>query len=110
MSKSDEKPERLEPFGFRKCAGVKGVDVPDPHLPRSPGHQREFCDGVKSRKQPSCSFAYHYNVHVALNLGDLSYRLGRRIVWDDLKGEAVGDKEANEMLQLNYRKPWVMPA
>jgi len=84
-------------------------ELPEPHLPRSPGHRREFLDCIKSRKQCSCSFDYHYNVHVALNLGNVSYRLGRRIVWDDEKGEAVGDKEANEMLEANYRKPWKLP-
>ena len=85
---------------------LKDVTPPEPYLPRSPGHQREFLDCVKSRKQCSCNFDYHYNVHVALNLGQLSYRLGRKVVWDARKVKVVGDREANQMLKLNYRKPW----
>jgi len=88
---------------------LKDVKLPEPYLPRSPGQQREFLDCVKSRKQCSCNVEYHYNVHVALNLGNLSYRLGRRLSWDAKKEEVVGDKEANEMLKPNYRKPWSLP-
>ena len=83
--------------------------LPDPYLSRSPGHQREFLDCVKSRQACSCSFDYHYNVHVALNLGNAAYRLGRKLVWDEERGDVVGDKEASEALQANYRAPWSLP-
>jgi predicted dehydrogenase len=84
-------------------------DLPEPYLDRSPGHQREFLDSIKSRKPCSCSVDYHYNVHVALNLGQAALELGRRLEWDDEKGEVVGDSEANDHLAVHYREPWKLP-
>ncbi|HOJ33982.1 MAG TPA: Gfo/Idh/MocA family oxidoreductase [Candidatus Hydrogenedentes bacterium] len=83
-------------------------DVPKT-LPRSEGHGREFLDCVKSRQRCSCDVEYHYNVHLPINLGGLSYKLGRKIYWDDAACEVIGDKEANEMLQPHYRRPWTLP-
>jgi predicted dehydrogenase len=78
-------------------------------IPASPGHGREFLDAVKSRRLCSCDVAYHYKVHLALNLGDLAYRLGRKIHWDTEKEEVSDDREANQLLQPDYRHPWRLP-
>jgi predicted dehydrogenase len=89
---------------------LKDVKLPEPSLPRSPGHEREFLDCVKSRKQPSCSVAYHYPLHIALNLGHIAMKVGRKVRWDEQKGEIVGDKEANRLVTPQYRAPWDLPA
>ena len=93
-----------------EASRIEGVELPEKSLPRrSPGHQREFLDCVKSRALPSCDVSYHYNVHVALNLGNASYALGRKLHWDEATGTIVGDREANEYIQPHYRKPWELP-
>jgi len=91
--------------------GDRLAEIPDvpQTLPRSPGHGREFLDCIKSRNLCSCDVEYHYNVHLPINLGTLAYRLGRKIHWNDEKCEVIGDKEANEMIQPHYRKPWALP-
>ena len=83
--------------------------VPASITPESPGHGREFLDAVKSRALCSCDVAYHYNVHVALNLGDLAYRVGRKIHWDAEREEVIDDREANRLLEPRYREPWRLP-
>ncbi len=88
---------------------LKDVALPDPWLPSSPGHEREFLDCIKSRERPSCDVENHYPLHVALNLGNLAYQLGRRIEWDAEREEVKGDREANELLKPNYRAPWTLP-
>ncbi|MFA0759792.1 MAG: hypothetical protein NOOUEUKL_002474, partial [Candidatus Fervidibacter sp.] len=35
--------------------------------------------------------------------------VGRKIVWDNAKGQIVGDSEANRLLTPTYRQPWVFP-
>jgi predicted dehydrogenase len=89
---------------------LKDVVLPEKTLPRSPGHDREFLDAIKSRTMCSCDVEYHYPLHVALNLGNLSLKLGRKLVWDAERERVVGDKEANKLIQPHYRSPWLMPA
>lgn len=87
------------------------TDLPDvPRtLPRSPGHQRNFVDCVKSREQAESNVDYALMLTTPLHLALLSFRLGRKLVWDDLRGQVVGDEVANRMLDVTYRRPWTMP-
>jgi predicted dehydrogenase len=97
---------KLVPEGDR----LKDVKLPEKSLPRSPGHEREFLDSVKSRKQPSCSFEAHLPLHTALNLGHVALKAGRKIHWDAQKGQVVGDREAQRIALPNYRSPWRLPS
>ena len=88
---------------------LKDVTLPDPWLPRSPGHDREFLDCMRSRELPSCDIEKHYPLHVAMNLGNIALKVGRKIRWDARKEVIVGDREANDLLEVNYRRPWSLP-
>ncbi|HZO88576.1 MAG TPA: Gfo/Idh/MocA family oxidoreductase [Chthonomonadaceae bacterium] len=87
---------------------VEGVNYPK-SVPDSPGHEREFIDGVKSRQECSCSFANHLPLHTAMNLAHLSLHVGRKLHWDAEKWEVVGDREANHLITPEYRAPWKLP-
>ena len=79
---------------------------PEKSIPASPGHEREWLDCVKSRKQPSCNVDYHYKVDLALTLANLSYRLGRSVHFDPQTERIVGDPEATKLARPVYRDPW----
>lgn len=90
---------------------VKGQRVtefkrPEPTIADSPGHLREFLDSVKSRKLATCDVEYGHRLTKAGLLGNIAYRTGRRVVWDDAREAIVGDKEAQGMVTRRYRKPW----
>ena len=85
---------------------LKGVDIPAPSIPSSPGQEREFLDSIKSRKQPPCSFEYHTPLAVALNIGQIALDSGRKVTWDAEAGKVVGDSVAERFARPNYRKPW----
>jgi predicted dehydrogenase len=87
----------------------KEDDVPKV-IPESPGHHREWLDGIRSRQQPSCHVGYHYKLDVALNLGMLSMKLGRSIRFDPATESIVGDAEAARLAIPQYRPPWKFPA
>ena len=87
---------------------MEGVTYPQAE-PRSPGHEREFIDGVKSRIECSCSFARHLPLHTALNLAHASLKLGRKLHWDDTRREVLNDPEANALLTPTYRAPYKLP-
>jgi len=104
----------LADYGSHKVVSeggrLKDFQPPAPSIPSSPGHDREFLDAIKSRKNPSCCFEYHKPLAVALDLAHISLRTGRKIHWDAASGRVIGDPEADKMTQPNYRKPWILPA
>ncbi|MDH5603974.1 MAG: Gfo/Idh/MocA family oxidoreductase [Cyclobacteriaceae bacterium] len=75
-------------------------------IPRSPGHQQNFVDSVKSRIQPESNLAYARNMTLPMHLGLISWRLGRKLQWDAGKELFIGDKEANSLLSRKKRKKW----
>jgi predicted dehydrogenase len=42
------------------------------------------------------------------HLANISYRVGRKLTWDDAKRSFVNDSEANKLLTREYRKPYVV--
>lgn len=89
---------------------LKNAEPPAPSIAPSPGHEREWLDSVKSRREPSCSVNYHYKVDLALTLANLSYKLGRSVRWDPATERIVGDPEATKRARPVYREPWRFPA
>ena len=69
-------------------------------------HVRNFLDCVKSRSQPSTSADITRGAHVACHAAAIAWRLGRKMTFDPLKEEFVGDEEANRMRSRPTREPW----
>ena len=88
---------------------MEGKEAPEPSIPPSPGHEREWLDSIKSRQQPSCSVFYHTKVDVPLVLANLSLKLGRSIRFDPATRTIVGDDEAARLAVPEYRAPWKFP-
>jgi predicted dehydrogenase len=88
--------------------GKSAADIPEvpKSLPRSPGHQQNFVDAVKSRSQPESNLAYVRGMTLPMHLGLISYRLGRKLMWNERKERFIGDPEANRLLSRKARKPW----
>ncbi len=82
-------------------------DVPQT-IPRSPGHQRNFVDSVKSRIHPESNLAYAREMTLPMHLGLISWRLRRPLDWDDEKERFIGDPAADYLLSRNYRAPWTL--
>lgn len=78
-----------------------------PHtIIRSPGHQQNFIDSVKSRKQPESNLAYVREMTLPMHLGLISWRLKRKLLWNANKEKVIDDKEANAFLKRKYRKEY----
>ncbi|MGC4037999.1 MAG: Gfo/Idh/MocA family oxidoreductase [Chitinophagaceae bacterium] len=75
-------------------------------IKRSPGHQQNFVDAVKSRTQPESNLEYARKLTLPMHLGMISYRLKRKLEWDSEKEKFLHDKEANGYLHREYRKKW----
>lgn len=86
---------------------MKDIDsVPIGTIPRSPGHQQNFIDSVKSRKQPESNLEYVRKMTLPMHLGLISWRLSRPLEWNEKKEKFKKDKEANLLLDRKYRKAY----
>jgi len=88
---------------------LEDVDEVPMSIPRSPGHQRNFLDAVKSRKDPESYLAYAREMTLPMHLGLISFRLKRKIKWDSQSEQVIGDAAANAMLFRPYRSPFELP-
>lgn len=88
--------------------GQTMTDIPEVPvtIERSPGHQQNFVNAVKSRVQPESNLEYVRKMTLPMHLGLISYRLNRKLTWDSDKEKFVDDKEANQYLHREYRKKW----
>lgn len=77
-------------------------------LYESRDHKQNFLDCVKSRKLTICPAEVGLrSISVAL-LGEIAMLIGRKIKWDPVKEEIIGDTEAGALLGRSYREPWVL--
>ena len=88
---------------------MKDAKTPEKSIPPSPGHEREWLDCVRSRKQPSCNPSYHHKIDVAIGLANLSLKVGRAVCFDPATRKIVGDDEAARLSKPEYRQPWQFP-
>jgi predicted dehydrogenase len=102
---TDYSTHQILPEGDR----MKGMDTPPKSIEPSPGHELEWVDCIKSRKQPSCNPGYHVKVDVPIELSVLSMKLGRSIKFDPATEKIVGDDEAAKLAIPEYRAPWKFP-
>ena len=102
---ADYSTHKIVPEGNR----MKDAKEPKKSAPDSPGHEREWIDCIRSRKQPICNVDYHHKVNVPIVLGNLSLKLGRSIQFDPATEKIVGDQEAAALSVPQYRHPWKFP-
>lgn len=76
------------------------------HLFRSPGHQREFLDCVKSRR-PTITPAEtaHRSASIG-HLGQIAMQVGRKIHWNPITEQIANDEAATRLLSSSMRAPW----
>lgn len=81
---------------------------PAPVLPRSPGHHQEWLEACKTGKPASADFQYSGWLTEANHLGNVAYRVGRKLIWDAKALRAVNAPEADKFIRREYRKGWAL--
>ncbi|MCD8535575.1 MAG: Gfo/Idh/MocA family oxidoreductase [Verrucomicrobia bacterium] len=82
---------------------------PTPFIKPSIGHHQEWINACKSGARTTCNFDYAGPLTEANHLGNVAYRVGKKILWDPIKLEAIGCPEANAFLHRPYRSGWKLP-
>lgn len=83
-----------------------GFQAPPKTLPRVAGHHAEWIAACKEGKQPSANFEYSGWLTEANHLGNVAYRVGKKIEWDADKMRATNAPEADRIIRRAYRPGW----
>jgi hypothetical protein len=69
-------------------------------------HVRDFLDCVKTRGQTRANADAACHAHIACHAANVSLFLGRKVLFDPVTNEFIGDAEANRMRSEALREPW----
>lgn len=75
-------------------------------IPDSIGHHAEWVRACKTGEPTLCNFEYSGALTEANHLGNIAYRLGKKISWDPEKMECPGTPEAARFIRRDYRPGW----
>ena len=84
----------------------EGFKPPPPFLKDSIGHHKEWIEACKTGGPTSCPFDYSGPLTEAALLGNVAYRAGRKLEWDQEHLKATGCPEADRYIHHHYRKGW----
>jgi predicted dehydrogenase len=84
----------------------KDAKLPEPTLPRVKDHHEEWLEAIKAGKKSSCDFEYSGWLTEANHLGNVAYRVGKKLEWDPVKMKATNTSEADQYIKREYRKGW----
>jgi hypothetical protein len=76
------------------------------HLHRSEDHCQDFLNAVRTASPTSTSLESAIRSDAISLLSDIAVRTGRRIHWDPVKEEIVGDEGAARLAHRPMRSPW----
>jgi predicted dehydrogenase len=78
---------------------VQGKDTTDLHT-------QNFIECVRSRQKPNAEVEIGHRSTTTSHLGNVAYKIGRRLTWDAAKEDFIADAEASKLLGRKARKPW----
>ncbi len=81
---------------------------PDPFIPESIGHHREWVEACKTGGPTTCNFDYSGALTEAALLCNVALRTGKKLTWDAKKLKAIGCPEADAFIRRKYRKGWML--
>src|SRR4029077_5728978 len=73
-------------------------------------HMKNFLGACRSRNIKDLNAEVEIGATSAalVHFSNISYRVGRKITWDDAKRSFVNDSEATKLLTRDYRKPYIV--
>ena len=98
-----------ESKGFGVKEGLKAVSYQRSGNTGLDLHVANFIDCIKTREKPNCDIEIGSYIAKFAHLGNISYRLGRKVVWDGEKQQFLNDPEADNLTKARYREPWKLP-
>jgi hypothetical protein len=84
----------------------KDLKGPDPFIPRIRSHHVEWIEACKTDKPTGSDFDYASALTIANHLGNVAYRVGKKLEWDPVKLNAKNAPEVDRLIRKPYREGW----
>jgi predicted dehydrogenase len=88
---------------------IDGIEASDKAGEIERPHFRNFLDSIKEHKRPNADIEEGHKSTRLCHLGNIAFRVGRKLSFDAERETFVNDEEANRLLRRDYRKPFVLP-
>ena len=79
---------------------------PAESIPNSIGHHKEWVRAIKTGTPTTCHFGYSGPLTETALLGNVAYRVGKKLEWDSANLRAKNLPEADAFIQHHYRAGW----
>jgi len=76
------------------------------HVIEANNHHANWLDAIRTGKETICPAEVGHRSATICHLGNIGYRLGRKLKWDPAKEDFVGDPEASKELSREARGEW----
>jgi predicted dehydrogenase len=73
-------------------------------------HLQNWLDCIRTRKQPVADVEIGHRSVTVCHLVNIARWMGRRLKWDPVKEQFVGDEEANRWIQRGRREGYALPS
>ncbi len=80
--------------------------VPEPFIPRSPGHHEEWILACRGEATTGSPFSYAGPLTEANHLGNVAFRVGQQIRWDAKNMVCLGCPQADPFIKRQPREGW----
>ena len=85
---------------------IQGRNTASPSLGLDSLHVIDFLDAIRNNRRPNCDVELGHKSCVAMQLGNISWRLNRDLNIDPQNGHIIGDKDAQKLWGRKYEKGW----
>jgi predicted dehydrogenase len=75
-----------------------------------PAHIKNFLECLSTRQRPTCDIEIGHRSTNTCHLGNIAYKLGRKLFWDEATETFKGDREANALLTREPRRGFKLPS
>jgi hypothetical protein len=93
-----ERGVRLSDLSESDREKVTAMEKPEPLI--------SFAEAVKTRKEAGGDVETSHRAATLLHLANIAIRTGRKIKYDPVKEQVIGDEEANRLVNQPMRAPW----
>jgi hypothetical protein len=97
---SEAKSESAEP------GGLQGRNLASPNLIMDNQHVADFLDAIKNNRRPNCDVETGFKSVVAMQLGNIAWRVGHDLNIDPKNGHIINNPDAQKLWSRTYEKGW----
>src|ERR1700761_3921123 len=98
--------KQVKKQGPAEDASIQGRNTASPSLGMDSQHVANFLDAIRNNKKPNCDVELGYKSVVAMQLGNISWRVGRDLHLDPKNAHILNDPEAQKLWSRTYEPGW----